>query len=256
MKQKLLACMQRDVGVAPTIIEFTKTMGSQFQKGSRLCPISELCLRYLELRSAARRNAMSLQDIRAAAVDIDSKLEVWKGDLETSLAYTVVDADKGTRGSSCWAGKRHVYPTIWSAQVWNSWRTLRILVNQLLLSTDLACEDAFSAVQISVSVSVLRQLSTDLCISASCFYDSPRTSITGNSVPILVCSPPVMHTLISSLYRCCCSHLASVRCSEDTSERVCPAILDNRATAAHRVVDGSETGRFDCRLHRAVFEEP
>lgn len=137
-----------------------------------------------------------------AAADIDSRLEAWAAQAPSSWRYVTVDVDGGSTGEY-FDGKLHVYEDAVGAQMWNSWRGHRILINQVLFrhgddddlcssstttttttSTahlqDLPCSStpdgaatATAGVR-SAALAVIRRLSTDVCISSACLVGTPR----------------------------------------------------------------------------------
>ena len=110
--------------------------------------------------------------IRSVASQIDADLEGWTPSISRSWAYATVPAPAGTY----FQGKRHVYDDPWAAQVWNSWRTLRILVNRLIIEYSSGTEEPAGNIK-HPAFQLIRRLSTDICISTADYIGSPRKRI-------------------------------------------------------------------------------
>jgi hypothetical protein len=138
--------------------------------------IGDKCFKLLDLRAAIKSGRISdPSSIREAAYDMDGELEAWRTGLDPSWRYAMVDARNGPAGTT-FNGKIHIYNSLETVQGWNNWRTLRILVSQIILqnenrsgSPDKACGRA--------ALSVIRQMSTEVCISTPLYIGSPRKYI-------------------------------------------------------------------------------
>ncbi len=80
----------------------------------------------------------------------------------------VHDAPDGTY----FKGKRHAYGSPLVAQVWNAWRTLRIMANQIISREP--CHRTEEAAEESAAASVIRRLSAEICVSTPEISASPR----------------------------------------------------------------------------------
>lgn len=136
--------------------------------------ISELSYRIVNLRAAFKtRQITDPRIICATALEIDDDLETFQAGLPRLWRYSTVDVAAAPTGSF-YNMKRHVYPNLWIAEVWNNWRTLRVLVNQIVLQSELPVDMSDSAQR---SLELVRGFCADLCISVASFADSPRESI-------------------------------------------------------------------------------
>jgi hypothetical protein len=119
-----------------------------------------MCFRLLYLRLAIKSGEITDQEaICKAAIEMDRNLEAWRASLKPSWSYTTVDAGN-VPASTYFDGKRHIYSNLWTAQLWNNWRALRILVNQIILQNKLG-SNASNTAQKSNSLSLIYQLSTE-----------------------------------------------------------------------------------------------
>ena len=136
-------------------------------------PIGDMCFRLLDLRAAIKSGDITdPKAIREAAIEMDGDLEAWRATLQPSWSYATVDAGDAL-ASTYFEGKCHIYSSLWTAQVWNNWRTLRILVNRIFLQNEIR-SGAPDSTHESTALSLIHQLSTEICISVSSFIGSPR----------------------------------------------------------------------------------
>jgi len=161
--------------VRATYIFQTSTIRQQWQHRSIASrgSICEISFRVVNLRAAFENGEITdPRVIRETALEIDADLETWRAGAPTKWRYStnlVTDALVGT----CFEGKCHVYPNFWVAHVWNNWRTLRILVNQIIVQNELRSSAPDNA-QKSIAISIIRQFSTELCTSTSSFIGTSR----------------------------------------------------------------------------------
>jgi hypothetical protein len=135
--------------------------------------LGDMCFRLLHLRSAIKSGEITDQEaICSAAIEMDRDLEAWRASLESNWSYTTVDAGDVSAGTY-FDGKRHIYSNLWTARLWNNWRALRILLSRLILQNESA-SDASDSAQKSTSLTLMHQMSTEICISAANFLGSPR----------------------------------------------------------------------------------
>lgn len=139
--------------------------------------LSVISLRIVNLRAAFKNGEIKDPEIvREMALAIDSDLEDWRGGVSSNWTYSTTAE---VNASDCFNGERHVYPSIWIAEIWNNWRTLRALVNQIIAQNEsrqrYMLDDTGQSQLEYHALSKIRSLSTDMCISAHCFEGNPRT---------------------------------------------------------------------------------
>lgn len=100
--------------------------------------------------------------------DVHDDLEAWRAGLHPDWEYDTVAALGADSG--CYNGLCHIYPNLWVAEAWNNWRGLRLLVVQTLMET---CIDPNEMAGLQ---DIVRQMSTDICVSVSSFTERPRKS--------------------------------------------------------------------------------
>ncbi|KAH0841006.1 hypothetical protein FOPE_06339 [Fonsecaea pedrosoi] len=188
----LLACMQENVAVPNALVKATfnfqtGTLRQNWQRANIASPgsITEICFRLANLRAAMKdQGAIDPQAIRATALEIDADLETWRAGLPPIWKYTTISMSDAAN-DTYFAGKMHVYPNLWIAEAWNSWRAARILVNQLILQNEACVPNPDNALT-DLALSTIRQLCIDICISTHSFRDSPRKYPLGslNTIPL------------------------------------------------------------------------
>lgn len=129
----------------------------------------------------ANREITDLDVICDMALEIDRDLEAWREGAPSGWAYTRIDASE-TNPGTFFDTHIHVYPSLWIAEAWNNWRALRIVVNKIIYQCE-ACSDAPRDARQSAALSIIQELSTDMCISISSFMGTPRQFLDFSIVP-------------------------------------------------------------------------
>lgn len=174
--QILLACVQQRLTVPPAVVQATYC----FETGSLRAKlkskyvaspgsISEISLRVVNLRAAAKNKSKSREEYREAAYAIEADLIMWADVAPKQWNYTEVE---GPEGEGHYRGKRHVYQLPWSVEMWNNWRVLRIAVSQIMVQDVTA-----SSLEVQAdkeALKLIREMSEDICISVSAFSHYPR----------------------------------------------------------------------------------
>ncbi|KAF2798423.1 hypothetical protein K505DRAFT_414363 [Melanomma pulvis-pyrius CBS 109.77] len=175
--QILIACLHQHVCVPPALVRMTYSFQTSairrewqhrnFASPGSICGIS---FRIVNLMAAVKNgNVTDSVVIREIALQLDSDLMAWKAVVSQNWRYYTIDTSEATSGVEYFEGKRHVYPNLWVVEIWNSWRTLRILVNQIILQNEARTDGGNIT-----APSIIHQLSTDICISASSLKNTPR----------------------------------------------------------------------------------
>ena len=182
--------MQQHIAVPPALVQTaynfeTSAIRQQWQHRNVASPgsICEISFRIVNLQAAFRNGEVTdPQVIRETALEIDGDLETWRAGVPRNWRYATIDATEAPV-ATYFDGKRHVYPNLWIADVWNNWRTLRILVNQIIVQNELRSSVPDNA-QKSIALSIIHQFSTELCISTASFTGTPRRSPQSAQVPV------------------------------------------------------------------------
>ena len=163
-------------GLVQTTINFqTSATRKEWQKRKIASPgsITEISFRTINFRAALQSGEITdYTTIRSTALGLDQDLENWREGLPEAWRYTTVHLE-ATGTHALFDGISHVYANNWIADAWNNWRVLRILVKEIILENETIRTDPDKA-QINSAISVIRELSVDICISIYSFYDNPR----------------------------------------------------------------------------------
>ena len=168
------------MAVPPALVQSTynfqsSTIRQQWRHHNLVSPASicEISFRIVNLRAAFKNGEITDPHvIRDIALEIDSDLDTWRAGLPQNWEYATNDATEAPAGTF-FDNKCHVYPNLWIAEVWNNWRTLRILVNQIVVQNEFRSSMPDNG-QKSLSIIIIQQLSTELCISTASFTGNPR----------------------------------------------------------------------------------
>ncbi|CEL04083.1 hypothetical protein ASPCAL05215 [Aspergillus calidoustus] len=177
--QILSACMIRKLPVPPALVnvtyEFETSTLRQLWKDSNLATpgsISEICFRLVNLRAViADKSSEDPAAIRERAFSIDADLEDWKVSAGIRWTYDELCAASSTN-STLFMGKYHRYANLWIARAWLNFRVMRIAVNQIIIENAVKFE--FADEIVSRARYLVRDLSSEICISISSFDDSPH----------------------------------------------------------------------------------
>jgi hypothetical protein len=182
--QILTACMYQNLPVPQALYETSQNFQSstirrewQLRRVASPGSISEISFRIVNLSAAIQNGHVTDSDtILTQAHQIDRELMAWKVTVSHSWTYGTVDSARSA-GDAYFDGKYHVYPKLWVAEIWNNWRALRILVNQIILS-QISVTDSLDQSKRCNAQSIIRLMSTDICVSSSSFLQTPRKSAT------------------------------------------------------------------------------
>ncbi|KAF4892029.1 hypothetical protein CGCF415_v001707 [Colletotrichum fructicola] len=180
--QILQACIQRGARVPAALVEVTtefesSRLGMRYVN-NRPGSLALIGFRIVNLRADIKSQRITDPDaICQIILDIKSDLQAWAA-LQTHRAYYVTEVIEPRTGTY-FNGKRHVYTSVWGAQVWNNWRSLGILANEILLNyvdQQNAYNESLKEAMRFEAFSAIRNLSTDICISTTDLSGSPRAS--------------------------------------------------------------------------------
>ena len=181
--------MQQQIAVPPALVQTaynfeTSAIKQQWRHRNvaSLGSISEISFRLVNLWAAFNGKNAAPHVIRETALEIDGDLETWRSGVYLNWRYAITDASEAV-ADICFEGRTHVYPNLWVAESWNNWRELRILVNQIIVENEIR-SSAPDAEQKAIALSVIHQMSIELCHSIPSFKDTPRKSSTLLKVPV------------------------------------------------------------------------
>jgi hypothetical protein len=180
-------CIQRHVPVPPSIGDWSRA-ALEFETAEEAAStaLSELATKYVAIRSSMSSfsDYRNSEYIIPALLALDAEYTGWVSRCPLSFLYTTVTLKD--RSEEVFSDYYHVYSSIGIATVWNHYRCVRILVNELIddqlnhlfqqpEKSDLLWDNSCGYEnQILASMSMLLQLSHDICASVPFYlgYDS------------------------------------------------------------------------------------
>ncbi|KAF7896748.1 uncharacterized protein EAF01_009151 [Botrytis porri] len=178
--QIITNCIQRHVSI-PSFIRDWSTYALQFQSpnDAHATTLSEQVMEFGNLRAtmSSFHDYRNAEKVIKAALVIDSKLVEWAFTcpLECMFYKTLTLRQ---RSDGVFSDHYHIYDSIWAAALWNHYRCVRILINEVvyvqlthlrniqpeLFDLDLR-NPIFSDSQLEISTTAVIQLSHDICAS-------------------------------------------------------------------------------------------
>lgn len=141
-------------------------------------PVNRLaCLasRFCNLRVPLKDDAVTDQcTVIAMILELDAELAAWATQLPRGWEYAIIDTPDRTEG--VYERSYHVYLDFWHATIWNNYRCVRILLNEMLL-------DKLDHLNISTYTPVFRSVTLQTHRHRSCATVSRLVSDICASVP-------------------------------------------------------------------------
>ncbi|KAJ6438179.1 hypothetical protein O9K51_08770 [Purpureocillium lavendulum] len=147
---------------------------------------AEINERLANARAEIKRRAIcSPRAIAARLLKFDDELESWRRDLPASWAYksyrSVAASEKGCSAHDAAAadddddddddddfdGQFDVYPDMWVASTWNSYRSVRLLIHEAIITATLKRGTAQEKASLAPSMRVLESMARGVCHSVA-----------------------------------------------------------------------------------------
>ena len=127
----------------------------------------DIILQYVELCASISSGALSTPTtIFQKALQLEIALAKWKQNLPAFWNYTVAVAPG--KSEAAFNGKCHIYEDFWIERMWDHYRWLRILVNELLLTnSDSPSSPPDQTFQQAEALQLIHQLASDICTSVA-----------------------------------------------------------------------------------------
>ncbi|MCJ1393147.1 hypothetical protein MMC18_006019 [Xylographa bjoerkii] len=221
--QVIINCMQRRARVPDDVAEWTlSAMAYETPEELISSTLSSIVIKFCNLRASME----SFHDFRhsariiSAAFTIDAELADWAARCPAQYIYSTVTMQ--SRSESVFSDYYHTYDTIWIAWTWNSYRSIRILLNETLLQqlTHLSQYpldypepyDEYSSLpyetQILCCKSLLVQLTQDICASVPFYlgYHSQQDGVESMQAPPVAAGG---NLLLWPLFTAACTNVVS-----------------------------------------------
>ncbi|RAK95514.1 Zn(II)2Cys6 transcription factor domain-containing protein [Aspergillus ibericus CBS 121593] len=179
----LIGCLQKKTRLPSVLVELPDQMAVNFQRhpfptdGDRLVKV---VAKFSELQADIREGIISdSTEIVSIAMAIDSELELFASTVSAELSYAtsawhgdVVSREKDGDNFSHYQGSYHIYQSTWACNIWNNYRYMRILVNDVILTHASNAQksqpgmehDSFMNRCVRIR-GLMRQLAVDICCS-------------------------------------------------------------------------------------------
>lgn len=213
-------CIQRQAPVPPIILDWSETaLEYETPEEAASTGLAKLAIKFASLRATMTsfRDYRNCDYIITSLCALDAEYTEWITQCPTQFLYTTMTLKE--RCDDVFSDHYHVYSSLWTATVWNHYRCVRILVNELLLDqlsyvfqfpeTSTLLWENFSLWenQIMASNSMLLQLSHDICASVPFFLGYSNSATTpGKRQPPKAVSG---NLLLWPLYTAACTGLVS-----------------------------------------------
>ncbi|KAE8331008.1 hypothetical protein BDV39DRAFT_16314 [Aspergillus sergii] len=162
--QIIASCLHWRLSVPASIVNWSlQAMAERSTADAKADELVDLVAHVARLLSQARMNLAS--NTVSSAATIDRYLLQWKHSLPPRWIYQTVRGPVGNRSPShlkfYYTQVYHVYPDLWACNIWNFYRSARILLNQLILNT---AEISYQAEHAQIRETVA-QLATEIAES-------------------------------------------------------------------------------------------
>lgn len=172
-------CLQRHAPIPLVIREWSKAaLEFETPEQAALTNLSGLSMKYSDIRTSMSsfKDYTNTETIIPALCALDAEYADWASKCPPQFIYSTVNLTE--RSEEVFSDHYHVYTSIWIAKVWNGYRCVRILVNELLVdqlshllqrpTSSLPVRNSGTSPmenQILASNSIILQLSHDICAS-------------------------------------------------------------------------------------------
>lgn len=177
--QVVVNCLQRHAPV-PKVVSEWSDIARQYQTGADLhaADLAEAVIRFCNLRASmdSFHDYSKAEHIVSSACEIDAELEAWAKNYPIECMYKTVMLKE--RSDEVFSDHYHIYENLLAATTWNHYRSVRILVNEVIITQleglkkerpyvfELSSSDSvFTDVRNKAANTTILQLSHDICAS-------------------------------------------------------------------------------------------
>ncbi|KAK9428135.1 hypothetical protein V1505DRAFT_395482 [Lipomyces doorenjongii] len=179
--QIAIGCIQRRKNLPLAMIDYPESCHVYLSELDQpACLLASIVTRFVALwASLGHQSFADYNAIIPCALDLENDLKNWAMELPESWAFGT--APFSVELEDFTGGMEHDYPSRFIANSWSCYRTVRMLVNDLLVEhlPSRICTAVEYELQLADSLATLSQLSTEICSSASYFlqvFDSHRNT--------------------------------------------------------------------------------
>jgi hypothetical protein len=131
---KVTNCLQRHTSVPNTFLEWsTDALQYENDEEATVTMLCDIAAEYVNFRADMRRfrDFDHSVEIICAVLKIDAKFEAWACSCLPQYTYDIISMSEPSE--EVFTDHYHRYRSLWTATVWNNYRCIRVLVNELLL---------------------------------------------------------------------------------------------------------------------------
>ncbi|KAA8569916.1 hypothetical protein EYC84_002256 [Monilinia fructicola] len=178
--QVITNCLQRHVAIPAIIRDWSRyTLQFQSPNDAHATILSKQIMKFCDLRAtmSSFHDYSNAENIVSASLAIDAKLVEWAlASPFDCMFYKTVTLKQGS--DNIFSDYYHTYDSVWAATLWNHYRCVRILINEVVYvqltylksaRPDLFIlgprDPTFSGSQVEASITTTIQLSHDICAS-------------------------------------------------------------------------------------------
>ncbi|KAE9365950.1 hypothetical protein N431DRAFT_430125 [Stipitochalara longipes BDJ] len=171
----MIACMNKGIALPTHMIEYMTAAIELVKTPDPAFVIQETMMRFSTLNAEmVQQKLTDKETILAQCLELDAKLLTIQTNVGPGWEYTTVFTEE--KSEHVFNGRYHIYHDYWMSQMWNTLRTARILINEVIRNTLLAgfstSPPAFSSAEYSAQF----QISTDTIyeMQADILYTVPQ----------------------------------------------------------------------------------
>ncbi|QSZ32375.1 hypothetical protein DSL72_001949 [Monilinia vaccinii-corymbosi] len=178
--QVITNCLQRHVAIPAVIRDWSRyTLQFQSPNDAHATILSEQIMEFCDLRAtmAYFHDYRNAKTIITSSLAIDAKLVEWTLNYPSDcMSYKTIALRQ--RSDDVFSDYYHIYDSVWAAALWNHYRCVRILINEVVYVQLKHLKDAhpelfvleprnhiFAEAQVEASITTVIQLSHDICAS-------------------------------------------------------------------------------------------
>ncbi len=133
--QIIIGCLHRRVPIPDNVIQWSKLACAQHAEPTPENKLADILFRFNNWRATEMTSFTDYREpfkIVEAALEFDNEMAEWLILFQLDYAYTTMPVD--TRTDDVFADYFHIYPDIFGAMIWQHFRCVRILINEIVVT--------------------------------------------------------------------------------------------------------------------------
>lgn len=177
-------CIRRNTCLPPHLVELVSAAAKAFEKDDPQLAFTFLTADAIEFLAAVKEGRHGALEMVRAATTLDQRYVVFTKELPRAWQYTELSRQNHDQTSEVLGNTIHLYPWHRVAQLWNSCRMTRVLLNEIIYAqaafldgTASSLEDSQSSLQHQAAKNI-QDAALDICASVPQFTSSAPTKAT------------------------------------------------------------------------------